>query len=225
MYTVHPNNQECFYLRLLLLNVQEPKPFEDLRTVNSEVLRTCREACQASNLLENDSHCDITFGGASSTAHPLEIRLLFAIVLTTCSPSNPKDLWEKYKYFMSEDILFRKRVASQNPNLQLSTEDYNEALILIEDICVTISNKRLEELGMLAVDRPPRTVIGDRDIDRETNFNINDLAAFVEINLPKLVPEQRYVYDMIMQAISNHSGGFYFLDAPGGTGRTFLDSI
>ncbi|XP_066453866.1 uncharacterized protein [Eleutherodactylus coqui] len=46
-----------------------------------------------------------------------------------------------------------------------------------------------------------------------------------ENNLPKLVPEQCIVYDTIMKAITNQSRGLYFIDAPGGTGKTFLISI
>ncbi|XP_055522853.1 ATP-dependent DNA helicase PIF7-like [Wyeomyia smithii] len=37
--------------------------------------------------------------------------------------------------------------------------------------------------------------------------------------------EQRTVYDTIMNAISRLNGGFFFLDAPGGTGKTFLISL
>lgn len=33
------------------------------------------------------------------------------------------------------------------------------------------------------------------------------------------------VYDRITQAVNNEEGGFYFLDAPGGTGKTFLISL
>jgi hypothetical protein len=50
-------------------------------------------------------------------------------------------------------------------------------------------------------------------------------AKIVETNLPKLVPGQRIVYEKIMQAISNQSGGLYFIDAPGGIGKTFLISL
>lgn len=46
VYTVHPNNPECFYLRLLLVNVRGPTSFENLRTVNGELCATYREACQ-----------------------------------------------------------------------------------------------------------------------------------------------------------------------------------
>ncbi|CAB3235217.1 unnamed protein product [Arctia plantaginis] len=34
LYTVHPRNDECFYLRLLLVNVRGPKSFAHLKTVN-----------------------------------------------------------------------------------------------------------------------------------------------------------------------------------------------
>ncbi|GFT98902.1 ATP-dependent DNA helicase [Trichonephila clavipes] len=65
----------------------------------------------------------------------------------------------------------------------------------------------------------------DRDIHRETHFDVNELQTFVRINLPKLVLEQRTAYDTIINAIANKSCGLYFLDAPGGTGKTFLISI
>jgi hypothetical protein len=61
------------------------------------------------------------------------MRTLFAIIFTTCFPSNPKDLWEKYKDYMCEDILNRLRATNQNPDVQFTPIIYNEALVLIED--------------------------------------------------------------------------------------------
>jgi hypothetical protein len=59
--------------------------------------------------------------------------MLFAIIFTTCFPSNVKDLWEKYKDYMCEDILHRLRVTNKNPDVQFTPNIYNEALVLIED--------------------------------------------------------------------------------------------
>ncbi|GBP47306.1 hypothetical protein EVAR_38071_1 [Eumeta japonica] len=56
IYSVHPKNDECFYLLLLLVNVRGPTSFESLRTVNGVVYPTFRAACQELNLLENDNH-------------------------------------------------------------------------------------------------------------------------------------------------------------------------
>ncbi|GFX87397.1 ATP-dependent DNA helicase [Trichonephila clavipes] len=224
LYTVHPNNAECFYLRLLLINVRGPTSFQELKTINGHVCATFREACQKLNLLENDAHWDISLADASNTAQPQQIRTLFSIILTTCFPANPKDLWEKYKDYMSEDILHRIRRINVNPNIQFTSNIYNEALILIEDICLTIADKSLTKLGMIAPNKSGNDIF-DRDINRETHFDVNELQTFVRINLPKLVLEQRTAYDTIINAIANKSCGLYFLDAPGGTGKTFLISI
>ncbi|GFU40418.1 putative DNA helicase [Trichonephila clavipes] len=124
LYTVHPNNTECFYLRLLLINIRGTISFQDLRTVNGQLCTTYRQACQELNLLENDVHWDTALADASNTARPQQIRTLFAIILTTCFPSNPKDLWEKYKDYMSEDILHRLRAANQNPDIQFTPNVY-----------------------------------------------------------------------------------------------------
>lgn len=44
----------------------------------------------------------------------------------------------------------------------------------------------------------------------------------MNLNVPKLNDHQKHVYDTIMQAVQNEVGGLYFLDAPGGTGKTFV---
>ncbi|GFX49106.1 hypothetical protein TNCV_3077241 [Trichonephila clavipes] len=224
LYTVHPNNTECFYLRLLLINIRGPISFQDLRTVNGQLCATYRQACQELNLLENDVHWDTALADASNTARPQQIRTLFAIILTTCFPSNPKDHWEKYKDYMSEDILHRLRAANQNPDIQFTPNVYNEALILIEDICLTIANKALVQLGMPASNRPANNLF-DRDLQRETHYDSDELGTFVRTNLPQLILEQRIAYDRIMRAITEQSGGLFFIDAPGGTGKTFLLSL
>jgi ATP-dependent DNA helicase PIF1 len=40
-----------------------------------------------------------------------------------------------------------------------------------------------------------------------------------------LNPQQKEVYDTLMKAIDDGNGGLFFLDAPGGTGKTFLMSL
>ena len=40
VYTVHPKNEECFYLRLLPHTIKGPMYFVDLKTFNGEVYST-----------------------------------------------------------------------------------------------------------------------------------------------------------------------------------------
>ena len=54
MYTVNPTELERFYLRLLLLHVQGAKSYEDLRTVDGNVVATFQMACNLLGLLNDD---------------------------------------------------------------------------------------------------------------------------------------------------------------------------
>lgn len=148
VYTVHPNNAECFYIRMLLHEVKGPISFEALKIVNNETCQTYREACLKLGLLEDDKHWESTLNEAVVTRHPLQIRNLFAIILTTCAPADPLTLWEQFKESLSENVLRRIQMTNPNNDIQLSDEIFNETLILIEQKCISISNKTLLQLGL-----------------------------------------------------------------------------
>jgi hypothetical protein len=98
VYTVHPSNAECYFLRMLLHSRRGPRSFAELRTVNGEVCQTFREACQKLGLPEGDQHWDVTLREAEFISLPEQMRNLFTIILTTCSPSNPNTSWKKRIY-------------------------------------------------------------------------------------------------------------------------------
>jgi hypothetical protein len=87
----------------------------------------------------------------------------FFTILTTCFPSNPKDLWEKYKENMHDDILHRYRTANQNPDFTFSLNVYNEALVAIVDMCLGIVNKALVQLDIPVPKRSANSLC-DRDL-------------------------------------------------------------
>ncbi|XP_036317401.1 uncharacterized protein LOC118732375, partial [Rhagoletis pomonella] len=122
LYTVHPTQRECFFLRLLLVNVPGPTSFEFLRTVNGQ------DSCRELQLLEADYHWDLSLADAAFASTPNSIRQLFEIILTTCYPTQSSALWGKYKNYMAEDILRRIRHTNQDPNIDYTPEIYNEAL-------------------------------------------------------------------------------------------------
>jgi len=76
-----------------------------------------RSACEAFNLLENENHWDKSIEDSSATTNPFQIRTLFVIILSTCFPSQPVKLWEKYKDYMIEDILHRMCLETHNLGL------------------------------------------------------------------------------------------------------------
>jgi len=60
---------------------------------------------------------------------------------------------------------------------------------------------------------------------REKMYDLNTLKELIQKNLPLLNEQQKYVFDTLMKVTNDETGGIYFLDAPGGTGKTFLISL
>ncbi|XP_073995589.1 uncharacterized protein [Rhodnius prolixus] len=224
VYTVNPRQTECFYLRLLLVNVTGPLSFQDIRKVDGQQYPTYKDACLALGLLEDDNHWDSMLAEAALNCTGTQIRLLFAIVLTTCFPARAQMLWDNHKDSMTDDILYRHRTRCNDLTISFSEAMYNEALIAIEDLCIAIANLPISHFGMGSPNRSASDLL-NTDMNRELQYDTVQMASIVSRNVPLLNDEQKIIYDRIMLAVSAGQGGFFFLDAPGGTGKTFLISL
>ena len=223
VYTVHPNNAECFYLRLLLHQVRGPTSFDVLRTVDGNICATYREACQQRGLLESDAHWQSTMQDAVLVHSAAQLRNLFAILITTCAPSNPVQLWHDFKEDMADDILVQAQ--RQNPDLMLecTADMHNEALVRLEEKVLAMTGKALRQWDALfPVPRRTATNVLSREMLRETSYNTEELTQYVAEMTPKLVPDQRAAFEEVMTAVASRSASLIFLNAPGGTGKTFL---
>ncbi|GFR29699.1 uncharacterized protein TNCT_714561 [Trichonephila clavata] len=67
VYTVHPNNRKCYYLRMLLHGIKEPTSFQAIKTIEGQVCQTYREACFKLGMLENDKKWDDALTEVSKT--------------------------------------------------------------------------------------------------------------------------------------------------------------
>ena len=174
VYTIHPNNFECFFLRLLLHTVTGPTSFVALRTVNGRVCDTFREAWQRMGLLESDAQWDATMPEAATAQSPTKLRNLFVLLLITCAPSDLGKLWETYKEHLTEDILRQARRQNPGMTLDYTLDMFNEALIILEDKAVGMIGKDLKQLGLSS----PQRNLGDRlsrGLLRETSYDVNEL--------------------------------------------------
>ena len=221
VYTVNPIHHDCFCLRLLLHFVRGPTSYEYLKTVDGRVCETFQEACVLHGLLEDDNHWHSTLEEAAASISPNRLRNLFAIMLHLCGIGEPMKLWESHREQLSEDILYRAKKAQPAQQIDFNDDIFNEALLRIQEKVFYIGGKELQSYGLPR----PRSDQGDRlsrHMLRETNYDIDELAAFVDANEPLLVADQRAAYDQVLAALQAETGGLMFLDAPGGTGKTFL---
>ncbi|CAF3061617.1 unnamed protein product [Rotaria sp. Silwood2] len=161
---------------------------------------------------------------AAAAQSPARLRNLFALILAVCGPSNPKQLWESYKESLTEDILRNARRQNPGMNLDYTPDMFNQALIIIENKVLEMGGKELEKLELPT----PQRNSGDRlnsAMLRETSYDVKELDAYITANEPLLVPDQRAAYDAILNQIEKKAGGIIFLDAPGGTGKTFVINL
>ena len=63
------------------------------------------------------------------------------------------------------------------------------------------------------------------EVVRETNFNHGQLALYIGQNEALLVDDQRRAYLSVLIKVQSCSGSIVFLDAPGGTGKTFVINL
>lgn len=80
---------------------------------------------------------------------------------------------------MTEDTLHQMRFRKSNADLQMNEEIQNEALILIEDICLTLTNKKSIQLGMTTPNRPFHNVF-NQELRRETQYDSEELRETVK---------------------------------------------
>jgi hypothetical protein len=139
-----------------------------------------------------------------------------------CAVFSPLQLWEKYRKDISKDILPTLRI--QHPGLSLDFSDsiYNRALQLLEDMCLSMSGKSLQHLGLPSPTRDLPTNQLCAEILHETNYSIEELVLHISLNEPLLFPHQRAAYNAILHHVEENKGGIFFLDAQGGTGKTFI---
>ena len=85
-------------------------------------------------------------------------------------------------------------------NSEDSAQMFNEALIRLEDKVLQMVGKTLQQVGLPS---PVRNQVSNlsREVLRETSYNIPDLAHYVQLNEPKLVPDQRVAYARIVDWI------------------------
>ncbi|XP_059291269.1 uncharacterized protein LOC132044772 isoform X2 [Lycium ferocissimum] len=212
--TCHPTEGERYYLRLLLMNIRGPKSYEDLRTVNGRCCSTFREAAGKRGLLACDNNLIECMSEATNYQMPYSLRRLFATLLVYCNPANPKGLWERFESSMSEDF-------TTTPNIQTNNIRY---LVLnqINDFLHSMG-RDINEFKLISEKISPSTsftgIQEARDIHLERNIVVTeeDLLLYKKLN-----KEQQTAYHAILNRIFSNGIGAFFIDGPGGTGKTFL---
>lgn len=209
--TVSPLEGERYFERLLLVNVRCPKSFNDLMTVGGKKFDTFREAAVSRGLLHSNKYVDTCLAEAALFQAPSCLRILFAMLLIYAVTSDLQVLWDKYYYSLSEDFASNARFTKKE--VLEKTVDAIDMILTSMDKCIADFPIRFHVDYSVHIDRL------SRDYRYESLMRVSEID---KASINQLNDEQQQVYNTIVARLHVGQGGVFFLDGPGGTGKTFL---
>ncbi|WVZ57135.1 hypothetical protein U9M48_007562 [Paspalum notatum var. saurae] len=206
----HPAEGERYYLRVLLNHVRGACSFENLRSFSGVTYPTFRAACEAMGFVEADATLDDCLAEATSFNMPCAVRRLFAIIMVFCECAHLRALWEKHFDSMAAD--YWKAIDSHSLLEQRVLGD-------ISYHCTSM-DKDINSYGL-----PKLLESADNTRDHYRDLTKELKVGYEEEHL-KLVDtlnsEQRVGFDEILDHVLSERPQVFFVDGPGGTGKTHL---
>ncbi|XP_029145820.1 uncharacterized protein [Arachis hypogaea] len=211
IYTVSPTEGKKFYLRILLSNVRGPIGWDDLLTVDGVQYSSFKQSAQHRGLLESDSSIRSCLVEASILRMPCALRRLFATILIFCEPTDVRSLWDEFLSCMVDDYASTSTTTCNGLTNHL-LRDLNDILLQ--------HGKHIAQY-----DLPALTADNDNDnfmpriIQEEMSIEVpqEDLCSIERLN-----HDQSAAFRCIMNTVDRRESGVFFVDGPGGAGKTFL---
>ncbi|KAI5406569.1 uncharacterized protein LOC127079922 [Lathyrus oleraceus] len=184
---------------------------EYLLTNNGTTFNTFKKSAEDRGFLEIDHNIRDCLVEVTSLRMPYALRRLFVEILIFCELIDVIGLWNEFFTHMVEDYQTTNNVVESDLTNML-LKDLNELL--------NLHGKKIEDYDLPSL--PPNTI--DRGeipsiIQEELAVNIpNEDIEYVA----KLNNDQVFAFNTIMNVIVQKHSGVFFVDGPGGTGKTFL---
>ncbi|CAN6703406.1 unnamed protein product [Malus baccata var. baccata] len=211
IYAVSPAEGEKFYLWILLNHVRGPTSFTNLRTINGVLHPTFKQAAEQQGLLERDDSIRQCLLEASTIQMSSALRRLFVTILVYCAPIGVRGLWDEFYPFMIEDYVSMTNITPTFATNRLLRE---------LNILLVQFNKSINEFDLPQMTRGNESNSGmTRCIEDEISIGIpqQDLDAIERLN-----DDQRSAFNIIIGAIQRSENATFFVDGPGGIGKTYL---
>ena len=201
-----------------------PKSFEELRTVDGILHHDFKSACAALGLLCDDQEHISTLQDASVMQSGTSLHHLFIIILVECQPESPLRLWDQFKSKICDD-LDRRIQHTPSFNLPHPTDDdiYDYGLWLMQD-SLAKQGKTLAEFDLPSPSRDWIVTCPNCPLEaqRVPDHVHEELRLKAQGMSERMNRDQHNAFTTISNSIVNGLGHLFFLNGPGGTGKTFV---
>jgi hypothetical protein len=153
-----------------------------------------------------------------------QLRQLFVLILVHSDPVDPRALYERHLPCLSDDCRFRIRtrfhIADPNHD-QVESLALQEINIILQQYGKSLSEYNLPNPSVRFdnIDGVPR-IIAEEIADKPLELLEIWAEGYESAN-----PEQKSILDRIRSALVAGRGGLFFIDGPGGTGKTFVENL
>lgn len=148
---------------------------------------------------------------------------MFVTILLFCTVSDHAQLFRECLPFLSEDIPYRQHQLLLNDQVVFTNEEIQNYTLMEIEMILNSNNRSLTDFpGLPQINHNLLNMGTNRLIAEERRYNPRDeLDRFTSL-YAGLNPQQKDVYDNIMQAVNAKNGGLFFVYGSGGTGKTYL---
>ena len=227
IHTVHPLAGDVYYLRMLLHHDQckGKKGFNDLLCVDDHRCESYQEVARLRGLLQDDKEWEEALVEGALTKMPSALRELFTIIIIFCQPANPLQLFDAHHTEWADDFV----QSASKKGIHL-TESQVRTMVVMDiqqrlqswDKTVNmfgIPMPQQEELDAVAFTSTETYPVLIRE---ELDFDLDDLSKSLTERKSKFTNSQRIVFETVMEAVENRNPLSLFIDARGGTGKTYV---
>ena len=210
LHPARPSEGERFYLRTIL----QHKPvasFSDALIVDGIHHSCYQDAANALGLFASMNEGELAIHEAiSSLVTPYQPRVLFVHLLVNDCISSPRAIWDSYADSLTQDFILQ-----HNNSLDLSHNDTLDHL-----------NHLLEEYGAnLDTYGLPQPQFHSSEVTHELEqweAHREELATQAAQMIAAFNPQQRHIFDVILEAVHSHTPHVAFINGPAGRGKMFL---
>ncbi|XP_049354827.1 uncharacterized protein LOC125819439 [Solanum verrucosum] len=140
------------------------------------------------------------------------LRMLFATILVHCNPTDVRRLWDTYYNDMSDDFQ-RTHAKSAEAKLQSTLKSVNSYLESMGQSVAKFDMPQIQQELHQGDTYECREIVEERSVKVPTE----DMEAQSKLN-----EQQTQAFKTILQRTDSGTPGLFFVDGPGGTGKTYL---